>query len=138
MNWDYLAGWFDADGHVSIVNRDAKWKKAKGSGTYRKRYVLLTFGNTDLGMIQEIQRFLGLERLKVHTQKADKYDKQKSDYHKLQVVKRDEVAKILIELHPRCITKKHLIQDALAYLKAIAQHRKSGRRKSRSAGRLYY
>lgn len=117
MNWDYLAGWFDADGSVSIQEKDVTWKNAT---TLRKKsFVSMTFGNTDFRVIQTIRKFLGLERLKIHVQPANTYPMQKKTFYRLQVAKKSDQERILRELAPRCMTKKQAIRQALLLLVRI-------------------
>lgn len=140
LNWGYLAGWFDGAGHISIHERSSKWKRGTLSGTYTRRYVLLLFGDTNLELILAIREFLGLEHLKITTTKAINHSSMKQDYHKLQVTKRDDAARILTELESRCSIKKQSIEEGLAFLKTIEQEKAAKKKAKRKlpSNRLYY
>lgn len=93
MNWDYLAGWFDADGTLFWANNAVK----------------ILFQNTDERVILAIREFLGLERLKVSRRDFKKKNRKTIFY--LQVTKRSDCIRIMKELEKRCITKRDKILE---------------------------
>lgn len=56
MNWDYISGFFDADGSITLCRHK--------STQYKSPQV--TFHNTDKGIIESIQAFLKSEGINSH------------------------------------------------------------------------
>lgn len=134
MNWEYLAGWFDADGSVRIVEKKIL---RKDKPSYHRKYVYIQFANSSLDVIQAIRDFLGLKRLKITSEEASCYPDRKSDYHRLQITKRVDCTRILQELEPRCIAKKKDIRDALEFLKSLLPKRTKKKPRKRGGDMLY-
>lgn len=95
MNWDYVAGWFDADGCVFI-----DWKKAPA----------IQFANTDRVVLEKIKECIDIPHPVKTTKRTGK---QTRTYYCLFIGDHVNVKRILKELRHRCVTKKTKIEDAL-------------------------
>ena len=48
MNWEYISGFFDADGSISAISTHKN----------RNRTIQLSFHNTEKSILEDIQRFI--------------------------------------------------------------------------------
>ena len=107
MNWDYLAGWFDADGYVG---------KPPSQHCYR-----IQFGNTDLEVLKQIKIFTEVPQ-KISIKKTHYNRGTGKIYYQLTIADHKNVKRILSMFASRCITKKSAIKEALEWLNSREQN----------------
>lgn len=105
MTWDYVAGFFDADGCIRIFYHYNKQK-----------YPRLQFTNTNKQVIEEIKNFLKTGHIYTH-EPNPKYKNKHSTRYDLQVDKHEAIERIIRKLIPRTIVKKQRLTDALTLIK---------------------
>lgn len=101
ITWQYLAGWFDGEGTVHFSKQ--------------QRYYLLSFPNTDLKVMQEIQRFFHKEGIETN---ITSYQPKKGNYkliYRITIAIQRDVLKILSYFKEYCITKKEDVEKAWIY-----------------------
>lgn len=96
MNWNYIAGFFDADGSITYENR--------GKGHWE-----LKFTNTDKKILQKIKNFIKAGKVYRHHRKRP-YGKPCYD---LRIARHLAVLRICTELLPRCHVKKERVKEAM-------------------------
>ncbi len=107
INWDYVAGWFDADGYVG---------KPPSHPCYR-----VQFGNTDLEVLKTIKDFIGVPQ-KISIKKTHYNRGVGKIYYQLVIADHANVKRIVSRLVSRCITKKLALDETLAWLKSREQN----------------
>lgn len=98
MNWNYISGFFDADGSISVVKNRS-----------RNKTIQISFHNTELNILNDIQRFI-FDKLNnkgfISIKPAKKPTHSDSYELKYSYKKGYEVACKLNSIHPK---KKHRI-----------------------------
>lgn len=106
MNMDYIAGWFDGEGTVHFSKQ--------------KKHYLLSFPNTDLKVIEEINEYfkkwfdISVNITKCNPINSKTHLGYKTMY-RIMITKQKDVIRILDQFKYKCITKKELSQHAYDY-----------------------
>jgi len=98
MNWDYVAGFFDGEGSVTIR---------------RNKSPTLRFGNTDREVLESLQRFIGFG----HISSWSPPNGWKT-YYQLSFANRQLLLRIGKRLVNRCIIKRQKLLTLLAFMQA--------------------
>lgn len=107
MNDSYIAGFLDADGHISIVRR-----KRTNRDTYGYS-VCVMITNTDKKVLREIKEHLGIGY--VYEATRNKRKPNWKTIYRYQVAKLDEVKIVLERLIPYLNVKKDIGEVVLEY-----------------------
>jgi len=108
MNWDYIAGFFDGEGSVSISYR------ANGN----LRNVILSISQCQLEVLEQIRDFVGEGKIDVNHHKGSKTWKKhwKTAWH-FRISNRPAVIKFLEKIQSKIIVKKDKNAHVLQVLK---------------------
>lgn len=115
MNWDYIAGFFDGEGSVSLSYRK--------SGNLKN--VLLSITQCQLDVLQQIRDFVGEGKIDVNHHQGSKNWKKhwKPSYH-FRLSKRSSVVSFLENIRDKVIVKKNKINETLLILQEMDRKRK--------------
>lgn len=111
MNWNYIAGFFDADGSVLILHDKRR----------DKTYFQLSFANTNIEVLERIKKFIKTGNIYRDAKKPNC----KQGYN-LKIPKHQAVRRIARELIPRTIIKKSKLISAVEAIKARKWHHNLG------------
>lgn len=103
MNWEYIAGFFDGEGNISIN------KISKKQGKVRTYQVLIRFYNSDLNILKKIKEFLGYGKIYQNNKKTDN----RNTLYELTISSKPQVQNILTNLSKFSISKKEKINYVL-------------------------
>lgn len=114
MTWEYLTGFFDADGSISLLKNNQK----------ERRSVVISFHNNELDILNEIKNFLEIElQIKGYL----KHKKAKKKEHKDQYDLRyfyQHAMRICTKLKSKHPKKIHRINTALEINRVIKRNGK--------------
>ena len=103
MNWEYIAGFFDGEGNVSVS------KISKKQGKVVAYQVLVRFYNSDLNVLNKIREFLGYGKIYQNNKKTD----DRNTLYELTVSSKPQVQNTLTNLSKFSISKKEKIDYIL-------------------------
>ena len=107
MNDGYLAGFFDADGSVSI--------STYSSGTQK---IQLRFDNSHLGVIECIRKHLGVEHRKIYSLKPSSKDGfPRKTMYELAISEHKLALSIMERMLPHLIVKRKRVEEAIQFVK---------------------
>jgi len=132
MNWDYIAGFFDGEGWVTLYReKKNKWGKAVKIGIAQK----------DINPLIEIKKFLlknGLKSISFYTSKT-------RDISQLQIQNKFDINLFLKKMIPRVIVKKkrclecqRFVQDKWYKIGIYPEQTKKEARKLYEKGKNYF
>lgn len=110
MNWQYISGFFDADGSITLV---------KEKSSYQFKNPKIDFTNVELSTLQEIQKYI-LDNIGIKGSISTKPPRKEN--HKISYALSYsyngalEVIKMINSFHPK---KKHRISVCLKYYKQV-------------------
>jgi intein-encoded DNA endonuclease-like protein len=110
VSWDYIAGFFDADGCVT------QYRDKSG-----RLVTQLTFTNTNYGVLKAIRDFLGLQRLSINRRKGTR-----KPAYKLSIGKHEDVLHVGGALAQRCLVKKQQLISKIDSFKLNGRYRRPG------------
>jgi hypothetical protein len=117
MNWDYIAGFFDGEGCVSIQRAGKRDSKEHGNAAHL--ISISQSGLTGLRVLSDMADFLRSYDIHVGfrlDQKAGMHHRKKDSYC-IRICKRDSVIIFLEHMLPRVHVKKVAVQDHLRYMR---------------------
>jgi hypothetical protein len=135
MNWAYVSGFFDGEGHVSLVQRGGRIANAQVSFTQKDRAVL-----------EQIDSFLKSEgitatTMRAWTRKSAETKRGVGPYHALVVWRPDDVQRILMNMLPYLIVKRAIVETVndflLAFIEARRRHREDNFERNLEVGRRH-
>ena len=115
MNWDYLAGFFDGEGYVTISE---KFRWSDGCP-----HIFAGLSQKNVAVLNEIRNFLRSQGILVrqpyyHPPRKTNVSKNEEQYdlYDMKIGKRRHVLAFLKGVHPHLIVKKDLATKALSFL----------------------
>lgn len=128
MSWEYIAGFFDGEGHVSTARSMYRTDSATTIAGIAQT------GSEGMQVLTAIQRFLLERDIKAYIT-SDKRPSKYRQMHRLHVCARAHVTSFLQEMLPRVSVKKVIVQDTLRYFKLYPLVRAPGSSRGK-AGKL--
>lgn len=112
MDWSYVAGYFDGEGHAGVY-RDGHWG--------------MSFANTHLASLEAIRDFLGCGTVQARSRANRTALGTKPMYH-LVIRRVEDVRRVGRELLERCIVKRPALERLLAFVEdKPSRHANHGR-----------
>lgn len=112
MNYDYIAGFFDAEGSIHIFNNAG-----------RSKYLGVSITNTNKKVLEKIHSFIGLGYIVKSKRNAESIKQDYKVCYKLRLSTRD-AAKFLKSLLPYLIIKKRQAKLAIKFQSGILLNKK--------------
>jgi|GEM_PF-2440912 DNA invertase Pin-like site-specific DNA recombinase len=117
MNWDYIAGFFDGEGNVRVVDS----KNSRGISIT----IAQAESNNGNEVISKIQSFLRSNNINSHIyvyKSLDKRGYKRQPLYVLRISDKYNAKKFLKELEGRVVVKRSDVKDALVFITLMKRH----------------